>query len=667
MATISNLNSNGLNFSGLSSGIDSQKLIDGLTSINASRIAQLKARQQTITLRQGTFTAIRDQLADVQSAIGKLGRSVAGAFDARKAITSDDALTATAGSSATPGTYTLAVTGLAQAQAVASEGFADPGTQIKEGTLTLRVGSGQATTVTVGPANNTLQGLVDAINNGGGDVRASLINDGSATPYRLLLTSAKTGAANTISVTNDLTGGTGAAINPLSTTITEAKDATIKLGSGPGAITVRSDTNRVNTVIPGVTLNLTKADPAKEITVNVASDTEGAKKAVQEFVDSYNKVVEFIDKRDDFAADTKAAGVLLGSRDATDIQIELTNALTSAVPGVKSVANRLSAIGVTLDEKGKLSVDSSKLDKVLTGQETGVGIADVKRLFAYTGVSTDSGVSFVLGSDKTKPSAVGAPYQVNVTSPATRGGVTGGEALGGAITVDGTNNGFSIVVNGVRSGNLALAAGNYTPSTLAAAVQSVINADPPLQGSQVSVDVSGGRLRITANQYGSSSSVEVVAGGSAVGAGKPLGFAGGEKGTGTNVAGSFTVAGKTETASGLGQILSGSSGNANTDGLQVRVTAAAATTASLDVTQGIASRLNAVLNKYLDPINGKFKTLDNRFKADFDDVEKVITRQNDQMDVKKEALVRQFAAMESAVSKLKGLSTNLAALIPTSK
>jgi flagellar hook-associated protein 2 len=662
VATISNLNSNGLNFSGLASGIDSQKLIDGLTAINQSRIDQLRARQQTITLRQNTFTTIRDQLSDVQSAIGKLGRSVAGAFDSRKASSSDDTiLTATAGSTSTPGTYNLTVTNLAQAQSVASAGFADPGAQIKEGTIAFRVGSGATTSVTIGPSNNTLQGLVDSINNSNGDVRASIVNDGSATPHRLVLTATKTGAANTISVTNNLTSGTGADIDPLASTLSEARDATVKLGNGPGAIVVRSDSNRVNNVLPGVTLNLTKADAGKEVTVTVASDTDNAKKSIQEFVDAYNKVVEFIDKRDDFSADTKQAGVLLGSRDAADIQIELTKAITSAVPGVKPLANRLASIGVTLDQKGKLNLDATKLDRVLTGQENGVNIGDVKRLFAITGTSTDSGVSFILGSDKTKASTAG-PYGVNITAPATRGSVTG-NVLGGTVTLDNTNNSFSIVVNGVRSGNLALPAGAYTPSALAAAVQAVINSDPPLQGNQVSVDLASGRLRITANQYGSSSSVEVVAGGSAVGVGGPLGFAGGEVGGGTNVAGSFTVNGQTEAASGIGQILSGNSGNANTDGLQVRVTAAGPTTASLDVTQGVAGRLNAILNKFLDPINGRFKTLDNRFKSEFDDVEKIVTRQNDQMDVKKETLVRQFAAMEAAVSKLKGLGTNLSALL----
>lgn len=661
-SSISTSNTSGLAFGGLSSGIDSSTIIDGLTKLNQSRIDNLKAKQDKITLRQNTFSALGTQLADVQTALGKLGRSVAGAFDGRKATGSDDTLlTASAGSSSTPGTYSLTVTGLAQSQAVASGGFADPGTQLKQGTFAFRVGSGETTTVTLGPSNATLQGLADSINNAGGDLKASIINDGSAAPYRLLLTSTKSGAANTISVTNGLTTGDGADIDPLQSTITPAADATVQLGTGAGAITIRSDTNRVNNVLPGVTLNLTKADPTKPVTVTIANDTAAAKSAVQDFVDSYNKVVDFVTARTGYDGGTNQAGVLLGNSEIQNLQSDLAAALTSAVPGVKSAANRLSTVGVTLDEKGKLTVDSAKLDKVLSGAQPGVGIGDVKKLFAFTGESSAPGISFVLGSTKTKATA-GVPYQVNVTSPATKASVSGTEALGSTIGVDSSNNSFNIVVNGVTSGNLSLTAGSYTPTTLAAAVQKAINADTALQGNPVSVDVTGGRLRITGGQYGSSASVKIGTG-SAVGAGGPLGFVGTETGAGTNVAGSFTAGGKTEAASGIGQVLSGNGGNANTDGLQVLLTAAGATAADLTVTAGVASNLNAVLNKYLDPVNGRFKIVDNGYKSQIDDVTKTITRQNDVLDAKKAALVARFAAMEDAVGKLKNLGTSLSALL----
>lgn len=657
---MSSISSSGLNFTGLASGIDSQKIIDGLTAIGQKRVAQLTARKDNVALQQTTFASLQAKVLDFQGQASRLGRSVAGAFDSRTATTSDkDAVQATAGSTAVPGTYAFAVTALAQANSVASDGFADPGARIKEGTFAFRVGSGAEKTVTVGPTNNTVQGLADAINNSGGDLRATILNDGSATPYRLVLTSTKTGAANAIQVTNNLTAGTGADINPTATTVQAAADASIQLGSGAGAITVRSTTNQFTGLIPGVTVTASKADPAKQLSVVVAADTTGASKAVQDFVSSFNAVVDFIDERDNYDAATGRTGTLLGNRDATELANDLTSVLTSAVPGLGSTANRLSAVGITLNDKGRLQIDQGKLDRALSGQEPGVSAADVKRVFALTGTSTDSGVSFVLGSDKTKPTPAGQPYKVNVTAPATRGAVTAGSPPAPSVTIDGTNNTFKVVVNGISSSTLSLAAGTYTPASLAAAVQALINSDPPVQGNQVSVDLSSGQLRITSSKYGSSSSVEVAAGGTALSA---LGFAGGERASGIDVAGSFTVGGKTEAATGSGQLLSGSSGNANTDGLQVLVTSSGPATADLGVTQGVASKLGAVLSKYMDPVNGRFKTIDKQFADTATGFTEQITRQNQLMEDKKQSLLAQFTAMESAVSKLKNLGTQLASL-----
>lgn len=656
---MSSISSTGLNFSGLATGIDSSKIIEGLTAIGQKRVDQLTAQKRTVTLRQTTMASLEAKVLDLQGQLSRVGRSVAGAFDGRTASSSDkDALGVTASSSAVPGTYSFTVTALAQANAVASDGFADPGARIKEGTFAFRVGSGEEKTVTIGPSNNTVQGLADAINNAGGDVRASVINDGSATPFRLMLTATRSGAANAIQMTNNLTAGTGADINPAATTVQAAADASVQLGSGVGAITVKSPTNQLNSLIPGATLTLTKADPAKPITVTVAADTAAAGKAVEDLVASFNQIVEFVDERDNFDPATGSTGTLLGNRDVTELLADLTGVLTSAVPGVKTAANRLSTVGVTITDKGRLELDKAKLERVLGGQEPGVSLTDVKRLFALTGTSSNDGVSFLLGSDKTKATPAGKPYQVNVTAPATRAAVTAASPPSPSVVIDNTNNTLAVTVNGVKSSNLTLTAGTYTPATLAAMLQTVLNSDPPIQANQVSVDLASGSIRVSSAKYGSGSSVEMTSG-TALSA---LGFIGGEKASGTNVAGSFTVGGKTEAADGIGQVLSGSGGNANTDGLQVLVTAPAATTADLDVTHGVASRLNAVLNKYLDPVNGRFKTIDNGYDANAADLDKTIARQNALIDAKKDSLLRQFSAMETAVSRLKNLGTQLSSL-----
>jgi flagellar hook-associated protein 2 len=657
VASVTSLNSSGLNFSGLATGIDTDKIITGLTQFNQNRIDLLKSKQADITTKQTAFATLKGTLFDLQSKTSALSRAAGGAFDGRKVTSSyEDGLTAVAGTAAIPGTYAISVQSLATSNQIASQGFVDPNAQIKQGTLTLRVGSGETATVTVDDRNDTLQGLADSINAAGKDVRASIINDGSGTPFRLALTASKTGAANAIAVTNNLTTGTGAAIDPLATTLQAAADASVKLGTGTGAITVTSATNQVNGLISGVSLNLLAADPAKPITLTVATDTEAATTALKEFVTSYNATVDFINSQSKFDPKTQTGGVLLGNRDSATVLDELSAALTTTVPGLSTSANRLSSVGLSIGEGRKLVLDEGKLGQALSGS-TGATLADLKRLFAQSGTTNNPGVAFVVGSNKTKPSGA-TPYQVQVTAPATRAVVIG-SPLAGAITLSPPNNSLLLKLNGLTSTGITLDPGTYTPEQAVAHLQQKINTNAALNGNLVTVGLDeSNRIQITSQRYGAGSTVSFGAGTSIPG----LGFTGTESDSGTDVAGQFLVNGVTETATGAGQVLTGSTGNANTEGLQVRATADGPTTADLTVSEGLAARVSGVLSKYLDASNGRLKTLGDGFQKQVDDIDKTIAKQNDTMEAKKNALILQFAAMESAVNNLKGVQSQLTSL-----
>lgn len=658
---------NDLRLNGLATGIDSATIIDGLTKINQQRIDQLQSKKATIVQQQATFGGLQAKLLDLQGRLTTLSRSVSGAFAGRTASISDDSIaTAAASSSAQTGTFSIRVEALAQAQQVASQGFADPSTNIKEGTLDLSVGSGSTTTITIDSTNNTLQGLVTAINESGGDVKASIVKDGTATPYRLLLTSTKTGAANTIQITNNLTSGTGSDVT-IDQAVQAAADAQVRLGTDTNAIVATSASNQVSDLIDGVTLNLKQADPTKTITLNVTSDTEGAKAAVKDLVDSFNSVIDFIDDRDNFDSQTQSAGILLGNRDVNELKNDLQSVLTGSVPGLSSKASNLASIGITFNSSGRLQINDTKLNNALTGKIDGVSLDDVRKLFSLSGTSTNPGVSFILGSSKTKATAANTPVQVDVTTAARRASITGTAALAGTVTITSANNNFLIRVNGINSVLISLPPGNYTSAQLAAAIQASINADSRLLGNDVSVDLDVGRLRIQSQAFGSAANVSFVSG-TALGPGGPLGFLGTESGQGVDVAGTFKVGSSVEEATGIGQILSGKLGNANTDGLQVRVSLGdndigASPDANVTVTRGIASRLNDVLNRYVDPTNGRLKSIDDRLAKNIANIDSTVTRQNDILDQKKEQLVTQFAAMESAVSKLNNLGSQLTALL----
>lgn len=661
MAAINSLNTSGLNFGGLATGINTDTIITGLTKLNQTRIDALKSQQSDITTKQAAFTQLQGLLFDLQSKTNALSRSAGGAFDGRTATSSDPTtLSAAAGTAAVPGTYSLTVATLATAQQTASQGFTDPNAQIKQGTLSLQVGTGAAVSVTVDSRNNTLQGLADAINAAGKDVRATIINDGSGTPYRLTLTSTKTGAANTIAVTNNLTTGTGADIDPTSVTLQTAGDASVKVGSGSGALTVTSATNQVNGLIPGVTLTLNQANPNETTTLTVGNDAAATTKALQDFVTSFNATVDFVSSQSKYDPKTHAAGVLLGNSNTSNLLSQLSSALTAPVPGLSTSANRLSSVGLSLGGDGKLTLDADKLSQALSGQN-GATVADLKHLFALSGTSDNPGVAFVTGTDKTQPTQ-STPYQVQVTAPATRAVVTGSSPLGSSVTLTPPNNTLQLKLNGLLSNGVTLPPGTYSPNQLVSMLQQQINSDSSLKGNLVTVGLdSSNRLQITSQLYGSGASVSFGPGTNA----PDLGFTGSESGTGTDVAGQFLVNGQIEAATGSGQSLIGKSGNAHTDALQVRVTSNTPTTANLTVTQGIAGRLGGLLGSYLNTSNGRLKTANDAFQKQIDDITKTINTQNDLLDTKKNELTQQFAAMETAVNNLKGIQSQLTSLVST--
>ncbi|HEV3437175.1 MAG TPA: flagellar filament capping protein FliD [Gemmata sp.] len=651
-----------LSFTGLASGIDTSSIITGLEALANKQITALQTQGQGYANIQSAFSTIQSDLTLLLGATSQLSLSAGGAFNGFTATPSDtNALTATAGTAAVPGTYSLTIDSLAQSEQVASQGFADPNTTLQQGTMNIQVGSGTPVTVTLNSQNNTLQGLATAINAAGGGVQASIINDGSSSPYRLMLTATTPGAANTISVTNNLTGA-GASINPTQTTVQAASNAQITLGSGTGALNVTSGTNQVTGLIPGVSLNLLQANPNQPVTLTVANDSSGAATAVQSFVTAYNAVVDFINQNSTFNASTQQGGLLLGNATSQNLSNALASALSVSVGGSASGVNSLASVGLSFNQSGDLEFNQATLTQAMNSPG---GATAVNNLFAMSGTSTNPGIQFIYGSSNTQPSN-GTPYQVQITAPATRGAMTASTALAASTTITNSNNSFTLNVNGLTSSPIALTAGTYDPTQLAAMMQQQINASSSLNGNLVAVSVNGsGELQITSQAYGSASQVSIGTG-SAIGASGPLGFAGTESGAGTNVAGDFVVNGQVEQATGTGQFLTGNSGNANTNGLEVQSTLSSAGTAKLTVSQGLAGQLNQVLNEYLNPTTGQLATVNNQYQTQINNINTQITTDNTQLQTQTTNLTNQFAAMEQSVSNLKNVQSLLSGLVSTS-
>ncbi len=151
--------------------------------------------------------------------------------------------------------------------------------------------------------------------------------------------------------------------------------------------------------------------------------------------------------------------------------------------------------------------------------------------------------------------------------------------------------------------------------------------------------------------------------------------AAGESGTGSgaagkDVAGAFgvTVNGVItwEAATGTGQDLTGNSGNANTDGLRLRVTAT--TTGehgTVVLTRGIGETLDNMLD-FLTGSTGSVTSATDTLNKQIDDLKKEIQSKTDRITAYEEKLRLQFIELETNMGRLQNqgsyLATQFAAL-----
>ncbi len=650
-----------LSVDGLISGIDTEAVIAGLLDIQRRRVELVEAKQTKVQMKQAAIKAFEASLAGFRSTASRLGRFQGNVFQQRVVEVSDeDRIAATAKGNAPQGIYNLTVDTLARAHQVASQSFASASAEITQGTLTLQIGSQADSTITIDSTNNTVQGLVDAINDANTGVSAALINDGQSGGVRMLLSSSQSGVNGAITLTNNLGASSGTATQPtfdFGSPVQAAQDATVRLGSGAGAITITSAKNTLTDVIPGLTLNLKQADPLTELTVGVSADTTTAVEAVQDFVDGYNGLLDTISALTKFDPETNQAGILIGDRAVIDIANSLRETVLGSVSGLPTNANRLSRLGITVEDTGKLTLNTTRLQDVLNGQDPSIALEDARRIFGLDAVSTNPSVRFILGSTRTQASTT--PYGVNITRAAEQAFLTAGTAPAGSTTIDGTNDTFGLTVDGAAI-DVTLTHGAYTPAQLASLLQDAVNAHPDMIGRALTADLNGGALRITSQSYGVNSTLNID-GGTALTA---LGFTGSELDVGVDVAGEFIVNGVSEAATGKGRLLVGKVDNKFTADLQLQVNLVSGqlgvgNEAELTVTKGVGSKLDAVLNQMLSSDTGRLASINERYNQELESLTETIERQNALFESQQERLVSQFVALETALAELQSTSSML--------
>jgi len=356
--------------------LDVPTLVSQLMSLERKPIDTLNNKVTDYQAKISAFGTLKGLVSSFQSAL----RDLEASFQSYSATASDpNILSATAGTSAVAGAYSLAISQLARAQNLVAVGQTSDTTAIagtSESTLSFTIGT-TTTDVTI-PANATLQDIRDAINAADLGVAATIINDGSATPYCLALTASETGVSKSIGSISATDGAVSALLgfdsaSPGTSALTQtvpAADASFTVNGIP----VTSSSNDVSDAIQGVTLTL-KAKTTTDVSLTVARDTSAINTAVSKFVDAYNALASQLKSRSAYATAGSTAGVLAGDGGVRQMLDQLRGIFLS--PATGGTLSYLSQVGISTQTDGSLKFDSAKLGSAMASD-----FRDVTNLFS---------------------------------------------------------------------------------------------------------------------------------------------------------------------------------------------------------------------------------------------------------------------------------------------
>ncbi len=655
MDLLSILNNDRIRFAGIATGIDTDAIINGITRIQQNRINLLKQRQDNIIAKKNAIANLKTYLQDLQNKANELARPLASAFDSKTAVSSDpDIVTVNVRQSAQPGQFKITAIQTAQNHIIASNALSDPNTIIKQGSLTIRVGE-QEKTIIIDNSNNTLQNIVHTINNVFNNLQATIFYDPQSQGYRIMLSANETGTRNSISITNNLNSGDGSSINFVERILQESRDAIIKLGTGPDAINVISETNIIDNIIPGLSLTITKSDPDKQVDINVNYDIQVLIDKLNDFFASYNQIITYIRQNIGYDHENKKSGTLSSVPEVYQIVDNIRDVFIKQINGIDQAINNLSQYGITYTNDGQILLNESDLKSWLSknGEDA---IKKMQQLFGITGSSDSNNIVFRFASYYTKPGT----YTAEIIAPAQRAVLTAQSSISDINTIDNDNNQLSLRIDNITF-DITIPSGSYTKEEIVNTISQTINNKLVNSNSRATINLtSDDKIQIISNRYGMTSRVSIL-GGTAL---NTLGFTGNESATGTDTIGRFIIDNATiESAYGNGQVLIGAEGNQHTDGLQIVSYATAPSEAHITVQHGLAAKLFLTIDKFVNISNGRLNKIIDELNNQINTIDKDIVRQNEILLLRRDNLLKRFIAMENQVNNLKALQSQIASIM----
>ena len=350
-------------------------LINNIITVENQPLTRAQTARDQINVRRNLFNQVNTKLTDLQSSVRALISSQASyAFSSGRtakvtAPSGSTVLTASAGTSAAVGRYSVAITTLAAAHRVHGDSQTAANTALSySGSFTLN-----GTSIAV-DSGDSLIDVAASINSAtyadGKGVRASVVDK------RLVLENEKGGAANLITAT-DVSGGilqglgvltAGGAFNHVLQTPTTASF------SVNGIALTRDSNTGLTDVVNGLTINLAADGAGKTAEIEVGADSTPEKTAVDTFITKFNALQTYLTEQSKVdvtgtagsSTATYTRGALASEQIFTELRSSLFTSFISASTNTGSLT-QLREIGITIDSNLKASIsDAEKFQTALT-------------------------------------------------------------------------------------------------------------------------------------------------------------------------------------------------------------------------------------------------------------------------------------------------------------
>jgi len=373
------VNGTGINFSGLASGLDTNAIVSQLVALERIPIQLIESQKDQQQAKLNKINQLADLVKGLQTKAEGLSNlqefyafSVGGSFEG--------SLTVSAGAGAVAGTHTVEVLSTSGTDRWSFDGVADSTSNLAGGageTVDFTV-NGTSYSILVDAGASSLEAIASQINDeAGDDVTATVVNTGTeASPsYKLLLSSDHQGGDGRITgISSSVAGltidGTPADVdgNPVSANHVSVGTNAVAIIDG---LQITRTTNDFSDVLSGVSLSVL-AETTGEVTFTVEPDKDAIKTKIEEFIEAYNEVIDFINTQNTYTppeedGEAGTSGVLFGDGLLQSVKQSFSSALfnidAATVAADTEGYSTLSLIGIKTSSDGTLELNSTIFDE----------------------------------------------------------------------------------------------------------------------------------------------------------------------------------------------------------------------------------------------------------------------------------------------------------------